>query len=160
MATTGLTPCARYAATHCVCVFRELTGGKQVLFESDPSDAQRLEALRKVVHSDEVFETIQRAWRLHERHRREAHAAMLERKFTKMQDALGQLEAFDSDLFDKAVGGKQFQNQDQRHVAKGGRLDGLVPVELRPPMDLPPVDSSKGLWDADWTRPESTTEKR
>ncbi|GAA5975224.1 hypothetical protein JCM5350_000192 [Sporobolomyces pararoseus] len=124
---------------------------KNVLYESSPSDADRLAALQKVVPSPEVHETITRAWALHKRHRREAHSQELNRKYTAMREAIDLLEQTDKTLWEKAVGGKKFQNVDQSE-ATNARLEGIVPRELRVPMEQP----GGQLWDSDWKAPASS----
>ncbi|GAA6005021.1 hypothetical protein JCM11491_002309 [Sporobolomyces phaffii] len=127
---------------------------KNVLYESSPSDADRLAALQKVVPSAEVHETISRAWALHQRHRRESHALELNRKYTAMREAIDLLKQTDKALWDKAVGGKKFQNVDQSQ-ATNARLEGIVPRELRVPMDQP----GGQLWDSEWKAPAVTGTK-
>ncbi|GAA5892531.1 mitochondrial 54S ribosomal protein mL40 MRPL28 [Sporobolomyces salmoneus] len=128
---------------------------KNVLYESSPSDSDRLAALQKVVPSREVHETIERAWKLHQRHRRETHSRELERKYTSMRQAIDLLEQTDKTLWEKAVGGKKFQNVDQSE-ASNARLEGIVPRELRVPMEQP----GGQLWDSDWKAPAGTPSKK
>ncbi|GAA6061165.1 hypothetical protein JCM10212_005751 [Sporobolomyces blumeae] len=123
---------------------------KNVLYESAPSDADRLAALAKVVPSAEVHETITRAWALHQRHRREAHAAELARKYKAMRHAIDVLKETDRKLYDKAVAGRKFQNVDQE-LATNARLDGIVPREMRVPMEQP----AGQLWDSEWKAPST-----
>ncbi|ORY78863.1 hypothetical protein BCR35DRAFT_304872 [Leucosporidium creatinivorum] len=122
---------------------------KKTLYESDPSDEARLAALAKVVPSPEVHETITRAWQLFTRHRRQAHSAELARKYASMRSAIDLLEQTDKTLWEKAVGGKKFQNVDQKE-ATNARLVGLVPRELRPPMEQP----GHRMWDSEWKAPK------
>ncbi|GAA5864542.1 hypothetical protein JCM1840_000537 [Sporobolomyces johnsonii] len=121
---------------------------KKILYESDPADADRLAALSQVIPSAEAHETIQRAWALHQRHRREAHSAELARKYASMRAAIDLLEQTDKALWEKAVGGKKFQNVDQAG-ATNARLDGIVPRELRVPMEQP----GGQVWDSEWKAP-------
>ena len=109
----------------------------------------RLAALAKVVPSEEVHETITRAWALHLRHTREAHESDLAKKYQSMRAALDHLESTDTELFELAVGGKKFQNVDQ-NKATNARLDGLMPREMRVPMERPGTN----MWDNDWTAPK------
>lgn len=118
---------------------------EQTLFESSPSDVDRLSALAKVIPSLEAHETITRAWALHQRTHREAHALELANKYASMQRAVELLEKTDKTLFDKAVGGKKFQNVTQ--TGSNSRLVGLVPRELRVAFDSP---ASGGMWDSNW----------
>ncbi|GAA5927751.1 uncharacterized protein JCM15063_005985 [Sporobolomyces koalae] len=121
---------------------------KNVLYESTPSDADRLAALHKVVPSAEVHETITRAWALHQRHKREAHSNELARKYTSMRQAIDLLEKTDKKLWHKAVEGRKFQNVDQSD-ATNARLEGIVPREMRVPMEQP----AGQLWDSNWKAP-------
>ncbi|KAK4705739.1 large subunit ribosomal protein L40, partial [Phenoliferia sp. Uapishka_3] len=128
---------------------------KKVLYESDPTDESRLAALAKVVPSLEAHETITRAWALHTRQKREDHKAELARKYDAMRNAIDLLEETDKSLWDKAVGGKKFQNVDQK-AATNARLDGLVPRELRVPMEHPGTN----MWDAEWKAPVAAAPER
>lgn len=110
----------------------------------------RLAALAKVVPSAEVHETISRAWSLHLRHTREAHENELANKYQAMRAALDHLEATDKELFQLAVGGKKFQNVNQS-ATTNARLDGLMPREMRVPMERPGTN----MWDNDWTAPKA-----
>ncbi|GAA5955840.1 hypothetical protein JCM21900_001732 [Sporobolomyces salmonicolor] len=121
---------------------------KNLLYEPGPSDADRLAALSRVIPSADAHETVQRAWALHQRHRREAHSAELARKYASMRAAVDLLEQTDKALWEKAVGGKKFQNVDQSH-ATNARLEGIVPRELRVPMEQP----GGQVWDSEWKAP-------
>lgn len=66
-----------------------------------------------------------------------------------MRSAIDLLEQVDPQLWEKAVGGKKFQNVDQRE-ATDARLVGLVPRELRPPMEQPGTK----MWDSEWKAPK------
>lgn len=101
--------------------------------------------------SREVHETISRAWALHQRHRREQHDDELARKYDAMRRAIDLLEETDPRLHQLAVGGKKFQNVDQA-TQTNARLDGIVPRELRVPMEQP----GGQLWDSDWKAPATT----
>lgn len=105
-----------------------------------------------MIPSAAVHETITRAWQLHTRHTREAHAAELQRKYDSMRSALDLLERTDGDLFRMATSGTKLQNV----VQKGGpeRLEGLFPREARVPMET----ASEGQWDAEWKRPKVAAE--
>ncbi|GAA5829883.1 hypothetical protein JCM11251_007920 [Rhodosporidiobolus azoricus] len=120
---------------------------KTTLYESEPSESDRLAALSRVIPSPEVHETITRAWQLHLRQRRTAHQTALARKYDSMRRAIDLLEETDKELWSKAVEGKKFQNVKQN----GGneRLEGLVPRELRVPTERPGAQ----LWDHDWKAP-------
>ncbi|CEQ42629.1 SPOSA6832_04468, partial [Sporobolomyces salmonicolor] len=121
---------------------------KNLLYEPGPSDADRLAALSRVIPSAEAHETVQRAWALHQRHRRESHSAELARKYASMRAAIDLLEQTDKALWEKAVGGKKFQNVDQSN-ATNARLEGIVPRELRVPMEQP----GGQVWDSEWKAP-------
>ncbi|GAA5893375.1 hypothetical protein JCM8208_004423 [Rhodotorula glutinis] len=121
---------------------------KQTLLESDPTEAERLEALRRVIPSAEAHDTIQRAWQLHQRHRREAHTAELGRKYAAMRSALSLLEDTSPPLYRHATEGRKFQNVDQAR-ATNARLEGIVPREMRVPTERPGAQ----LWDHEWKAP-------
>lgn len=65
-----------------------------------------------------------------------------------MRQAIDLLEDTDRKLWEKAVGGKKFQNVDQSERTNA-RLEGLVPREMRVPMEQP----GGQLWDSDWKAP-------
>ncbi|GAA5986079.1 hypothetical protein JCM11641_005550 [Rhodosporidiobolus odoratus] len=122
---------------------------KSTLYESDPSEASRLEALRRAIPSPEVHETITRAWLLHQRTQRLSHSSELARKYSLMREAIDLLEQTDKGMWEQAVGGKKFQNvrQDGRSNA---RLEGIVPREYRVPTERP----GAVLWDSEWKAPK------
>lgn len=66
-----------------------------------------------------------------------------------MTKALEFLKETNEDLYEKAVGGKKFQNVNQVGNTNA-RLEGLVPREMRIPMERPSTD----LWDSTWTAPK------
>lgn len=70
------------------------------------------------------------------------------RKYSSMVSAINLLESVDRDLWDKSVGGRKFQNVDQRE-STGARLEGMVPREMRVPMEVP----GEKMWDAEWEAP-------
>ncbi|KWU47529.1 hypothetical protein RHOSPDRAFT_24017 [Rhodotorula sp. JG-1b] len=126
---------------------------KETLYESDPTEEDRIAALQKVIPSAEAHETILRAWQLHRRHKREAHSAELARKYNAMRHAVDFLEETDKSLWEKAVGGKKYQNVDQSG-ATNARLEGLVPREMRVPTELP----AGKMWDYEWKAPQQQAE--
>lgn len=126
---------------------------RQTLYESDPPEEDRIAALQKVIPSAEAHETILRAWQLHRRHKREAHSAELARKYNAMRQAVDFLEETDKSLWEKAVGGKKYQNVDQSG-ATNARLEGLVPREMRVPTELP----AGKMWDYEWKAPQQQQE--
>jgi large subunit ribosomal protein L40 len=121
---------------------------QQTLYENEPSEADRLAALAKVVPSAEAHDTILRAWRLHTRQKRESHAAELARKYSLMRGAIDLLEETSPELFKLATEGRKFQNVDQSR-SNNARLEGLVPRELRVPTEQPGAQ----LFDMDWKAP-------
>lgn len=106
-----------------------------------------------MIPSAEAHETILRAWQLHRRHKREAHSAELARKYNAMRQAVDVLEETDKGLWEKAVGGKKYQNVDQSG-ATNARLEGLVPREMRVPTELP----AGKMWDYEWKAPQQQAE--
>jgi large subunit ribosomal protein L40 len=118
-------------------------------------------ALHRAIPSAEAHETIERAWQLHERHRREEHLAELCAMHARMQEAVEELKNVDDRLFHWAT-----VPRDQRRLIKPeaealrgargsvrkaleARIEGLFPRELRVPTDTP---STSG-WDYDWKPP-------
>jgi large subunit ribosomal protein L40 len=72
-----------------------------------------------------------------------------------MRKAIDLLEQTDKGLWEKAVGGKKFQNVDQSETSNA-RLEGIVPRELRVPMEQP----GGQLWDSDWKAPATAESKK
>lgn len=125
---------------------------------------QNLEvALHRVIPSAEAHETIERAWQLHERHRREEHLAELRAMHARMHEAVTELKDIDERLFHWAT-----VPRDQRRLIKPevealrgtkgsvrkaleARIEGLFPRELRVPTDTPSISG----WDYDWKPPGS-----
>lgn len=123
---------------------------------------QNLEvALHRAIPSIEAHETIERAWQLHMRHRRDGHLAELRAMHTRMQEAVEELKEVDDRLFHWAT-----VPRDQRRIIKPeaealrgtkgsmrkaleARIDGLFPRELRVPTDTPSVSG----WDYEWKQP-------
>lgn len=71
-----------------------------------------------------------------------------------MRRAIDLLEQTDKTLWEKAVGGKKFQTLDQS-TTTNARLDGLVPRELRAPMEQP----GSRMWDSEWKAPRKEEEQ-
>lgn len=118
-------------------------------------------ALHRAIPSAEAHETIERAWQLHERHRREEQLAELRAMHVRMQEAVEELKDVDDRLFHWAT-----VPRDQRRLIKPeaqalrgtrgsvrkaleARIDGLFPRELRVPTDTPSISG----WNYDWKPP-------
>jgi large subunit ribosomal protein L40 len=116
-------------------------------------------ALLRAIPSVQAHETIERAWKLHERHVRKARDAERARKFACMRDAMDTLHALDTDLYRAANKPEdpRARSQREQELAKAlkgperraleGRIRGLFPRDLRSPTDTPPRDG----WKYDWT---------
>lgn len=118
-------------------------------------------ALHRVIPSVEAHETIERAWQLHQRHKREEKLVELSAMHARMEEAVQELEQVDQRLYHWAT-----VPRDQRRLIKPeaealrgtkgsvrkaleARIEGLFPRELRVPTDTP---STNG-WDYDWKPP-------
>lgn len=118
-------------------------------------------ALHRAIPSVEAHETIERAWKLHQRHKREDQLAELSAMHARMQEAVEELKSVDDRLFHWAT-----VPRDQRRLIKPeaealrgtkgsvrkaleARIEGLIPRELRVPTETP---SANG-WDYDWKPP-------
>lgn len=118
-------------------------------------------ALERAIPSVEAHETIERAWQLHQRHKRESAQAELGAMHRRMQEAVEELKGVDERLYHWAT-----VPRDQRRLIKPeaealrgtkgsvrkaleARIEGLFPRELRVPTETP---STTG-WDHDWKPP-------
>lgn len=133
---------------------------------SSPTGAhhpQHLERVAAVIHSPEVYETIERAWKLYQRQRRESKAGELRSKYAAMEEACDELESLtreggvaDRLVYDKAMAkadpyaGERITGRRATPESrwKESRLEGLVPREAWVPTET----RGKG-WDYEWTRP-------
>jgi len=129
---------------------------------------QHLSRLCAVIHSPEVYETIERAWKLYQRQLRESKKSELNAKYHAMVEACDELDEmtkvgeegeggrYDRVVFDRAitksnpykvekVTGRR-QTPESRWLE--ARLDGLVPREAWVPTET----RGKG-WDYEWKRP-------
>ena len=115
-------------------------------------------ALRRIITSRTVHETIERAWLLHARHLRKAREAEAERKVGAMKKAMGELERGWPHLAREANRKEVPERWGEEEMRLAGRLKGfarraldarlpgLFPREMRVPTDTPPT----GGWDHDW----------
>lgn len=71
------------------------------------------------------------------------------KKYNSMRKAIDLLELSDKSLWELAVEGKKFQNVDQKRSGNE-RLEGMVPREIRIPMEV----GGSGIWDSNWTAPK------
>jgi large subunit ribosomal protein L40 len=112
-------------------------------------------ALQRAIPSVQAHETVERAWLLHQRHRRWARERERARKFACMKDAMDTLAALDQELYRAANRAEDPRTRtpleaDLSHKLAGserrameGRIRGLFPRDLRPPADTPPKDGWK-----------------
>ncbi|KAH7106997.1 hypothetical protein BKA62DRAFT_224455 [Auriculariales sp. MPI-PUGE-AT-0066] len=118
-------------------------------------------ALRRAIKNNEVHETVERAWLLHQRHQRQARLAELQTKWTSMNRAMEELCLFDRELYDQVnvhedprvrlpeqeVQLKQLKGPERQFIE--GRIRGLFPREMRMPTSTP----SRAGWDHAWRSP-------
>lgn len=130
--------------------------------EYQPQHAERLQA---VVGDAEAHETIERAWKLFQRQKREAHRRSLQAKLDAMTEACRELDEitgsgskegkYPRTIYDKAMARPTGRPAEDPRGKKGAearwleaRIDGLVPREAWVPTDT----RGKG-WNYKWKRP-------
>lgn len=138
---------------------------------ADPTGVHRPDApaaLERVIPSAEAHETIERAWVIWQKNKREAREAELKRKFDRMKAAMDDLEKTDPKRYRMATSKpdprkmekelqeelKQYRGIDRR--ALEARIEGLFPRELRIPTDTPSRDG----WNYEWRPPVKAEEKK
>lgn len=116
-------------------------------------------ALQRAIPSRQAHETIERAWKLHQRHIRKKREAELERKYECMRKAMDELQKIDPHLYKEANRQADPRERSQADIefaktlrgperrAMDARLPGLFPRELRVPTDTPSRDG----WKYEWT---------
>lgn len=125
-------------------------------------------ALHRSIPSVEAHETIERAWKLHERHQRESRLAELSALHNRMKEAVEALKETHGALFHWATVPRDVRRvtKAEMEALKGtkgpvrraleAKIEGLFPREMRVPTETP---SLKG-WNYDWTPPKApSTEK-
>lgn len=143
---------------------------------SSPIGARRYqyeERLRAVIPSNEAHETIERAWQLFKREKREKRQRAIAAKYRAMEDACNELDALTGGvdaggevprhLYTRAMqrinhgpaayaaalqGIKQGKKKTPESRFLETRVEGLVPREA-----WVPVDSRGKGWNYDWVRP-------
>ncbi|KAF8518377.1 hypothetical protein BU17DRAFT_76137 [Hysterangium stoloniferum] len=128
-----------------------------------------MRALWKAIPDKQAHYTIERAFKLHLRHKRQRREAELERKFDSMRNAMVELARIDLPLAQEA--NRQVDHRirteaevnmlstlrgAQKTLAKAkieGRIRGLFPRELKIPTDTPPREG----WNHDWKPPVAHT---
>lgn len=142
---------------------------RQMLYEkdADTADQARLERLHQIVPEYQVHETIDRAWKLNERHQREQQDEALEKQYQSMNKALEELRITDIHLYLKVIKDEngsinRLQNIVQSNSSHSsssthinlnatGKLAGLFPRQIKLPVESLP--KSDKVWDHDWKNP-------
>lgn len=137
---------------------------RQILYGEDEkmTDSARLSRLIETVPDYQIHETIDRAWKLHERHQRVKQQEQLEKQYLSMNNALEQLRLADLKLYLNVVKDEngsihRLQNIVQKNpheninINSTGKLIGLFPRQIRLPTESLP--SSDKVWDHDWKNP-------
>ncbi|EJD45755.1 hypothetical protein AURDEDRAFT_137132 [Auricularia subglabra TFB-10046 SS5] len=118
-------------------------------------------ALRRTIQNTEVYETVERAWLLHQRHQRQARQAELQRKWDAMFAAMEELRLWDHERYldANAVEDPRQHLPEEQALLKNlkgperqfveGRIRGLFPREMRIPTSTP----SRAGWNHDWRSP-------
>ncbi|KIJ66369.1 hypothetical protein HYDPIDRAFT_109383 [Hydnomerulius pinastri MD-312] len=115
-------------------------------------------ALQRAIPSAQAHQTIERAWKLYQRHLRKKREAELKRKYECMRAAMQELESIDAELFREAnrredprarslaemAAIKDAPTVEKRAIES--RVRGLFPRELKVPTDTP----SKDGWLHEW----------
>jgi large subunit ribosomal protein L40 len=116
-----------------------------------------------LIPDPEVYETVERAWKLHQRTKRDQRQKVLNAKLKAMQEACEELDKLTSEggglarsVYDRAMsrptlrGEKVEQGKKETPESRwaAARIEGLVPRELWVPVET----RGKG-WKYDWTRP-------
>lgn len=118
-------------------------------------------AMRRALQNVEVHETIERAWLLHQRHKRQERQAELQRKWDSMHRAMAELRIFDYDRYEdvnnvedprarsqaEQLRLKNLKGPERQYIE--GRIRGLFPREMRIPTSTP----SRAGWNHDWKSP-------
>jgi large subunit ribosomal protein L40 len=122
--------------------------------------------LQRLIPDPEVYETIDRAWQLHQRQLRDASKKSLAAKYKAMQEACDQLDKITAEgsggrwprtLYARAMARPTMRGQGGGETGKkatsesrwlDARIDGLVPREAW----IPTETRGKG-WNYDWKRP-------
>ncbi|CAE6454930.1 unnamed protein product [Rhizoctonia solani] len=130
-------------------------------FASSPTGVHRPDvelALERAIPSAEAHETIERAWKLHQRQLREQREAELRRKYESMRKAVEVLKELDPVSYAEATRGvdsrrlSEAERERMKEMRRGARkkaesrVEGLFPREMRMPTDTPRRDG----WNHDW----------
>lgn len=143
---------------------------------TSPIGARRYEfeeRLRAVIPSNEAHETIERAWQLFKREKREKRQRAIAAKYRAMEDACNELDALSGGVQGKGEISRKIYTRAMQRMNHGpaayqaalqgieqgkkktaesrfleARVDGLVPREA-----WVPVDSRGKGWNYEWTRP-------
>ncbi|KAG8686916.1 hypothetical protein FRC09_013842 [Ceratobasidium sp. 395] len=119
-------------------------------------------ALNRAIPSAEAHETIERAWKLHVRERRERREEELKRKYESMVKAVEVLRKLDPVSYAEATRGvdsrrlSEAERERMKEMKRGvrkkaeSRIEGLFPREMRIPTDTPRRDG----WNHGWTVPQ------
>jgi hypothetical protein len=114
-------------------------------------------ALKAAVPNLEVHDTIDRAWKLHQRKAREAHSANLKARYDSLQHAMLELQQASPRLFDAAAAPADnvpsgTKAEEGKVASRQGRIPGLFPRQLRVPTET----VGKGAFDEAWERETSS----
>lgn len=127
-----------------------------------PQYAERVEA---VIVDSEAHETIERAWKLFQREKRESQSTILTAKFNAMKEACEELDKVTEGterryVFERAMARPSYSPPEEIRGKKGSearfletRLEGMVPREA-----WVPVESRGKGWNYEWKRPGSGKE--
>lgn len=117
---------------------------------------QHAERIAHVVQNAEAHETIERAWLLFQRERRNIQRSQLDAKYRSMVDACNQLDQITADTPQRAIYDRAMAKPSPVQIKGKGpearwleaRIEGLVPREAWVPTET----RGKG-WNYDWKRP-------
>ena len=117
------------------------------------------ERVRKVIGNAEAYETVERAWHLFQREKREKLKTAMEARFEAMREACEELDREEwRALYERAVSrpaAKVAPARGRKTTPEtrwlDARIEGLVPRE-----QWVPVERRGKPWDYDWKRPASS----
>ncbi|KIJ53416.1 hypothetical protein M422DRAFT_242567 [Sphaerobolus stellatus SS14] len=156
---------ARDAMDPRIAIIRRILYPPNIRHTPSPTGAWRPNVLRmlsRAIPSRQGHETIERAFKLYNRHTRQKRQAELNRKYESMKSAVTELARIDIRLAreankkddprmrtDEELQQLRSLHGTEKIVAEArieGRIRGLFPRELRLPVDTP----SKDGWNHDW----------
>ncbi|GAA97469.1 uncharacterized protein L969DRAFT_91348 [Mixia osmundae IAM 14324] len=141
---------------------KQVFAGQSDPLTSRSQEHERLEKLASVVPSIEAHETIERAWQLVKRQKREAAQEMLERQYASMQRALSELETVSPSLYRAAISQAKLDNTSTLKGDEGARLslEGRIPNLFPRQTKVPSASVGDQVWDSSWVSERSKADDK